>query len=303
MIKKLVFTFLLFIPTLLLTAQELNCKVQVIVPKLQTADPKIFKTLETSIFEFMNNRKWTNDIYSSHEKIDCSILINITNELSSDKFSAQMTVQASRTVFSSSYNTVTFNYIDKDCVFEYVEYQPLEFSETQYLTNLTSMLAFYANIILGLDYESFGSHGGSPYLQKAQEIVNNVPPNISSSEAPGWKAFESTRNRYWMIENLLNQKYDAFRNAYYEYHLQGFDIMYENLQLGRSKVFACLKMLETIHSEYPNSFLLALFFSAKADELVLLFTNAPPTDKTKAVQLLSKLDATNISKYTKILKN
>jgi len=302
MIKYLLFFGLLF-HAVHSNSQELNCQVQVIVPKLQTADPKIFKTLETSIYEFMNNRKWTSDVFAPHERIDCSILINITDELSSDKFRAQMTVQASRTVYNSSYKTVVFNHIDKDCVIEYVEYQPLEFNETQYLSNLTSMLAFYANIILGLDYDTFGDHGGTPYFLKAQEIVNNIPTNISTELTPGWRAFESNRNRYWLVENLLNAKYDAVRKVYHEYHLQGLDIMYENLMLGRTKVFSSLKILETIHSEYPNAFLLTIFFNAKADELVSMYSNAPPADKTKVVPLLSKMDATNISKYTRILSN
>ncbi|HUM46644.1 MAG TPA: DUF4835 family protein, partial [Chitinophagales bacterium] len=213
-------------------AQELNCTVKVITAQLQTADPKIFQTLQKSIYEFMNNRKWTNDNFSTNERIECSILINITQEISSDKFGAQITIQSNRPVFSSGYNSTVLKWADKDFQFQYAEYQPLEFNENTYLSSLTSVLAYYAYTIIGFDYDSFSPSGGTVYYQKAQNIVNAA----QSTSEPGWKSYESIRNRYWLINNLLNTKFENVRIAMYKYHREGLDKMFENPDQGRKAI-------------------------------------------------------------------
>ena len=284
-------------------AQELNCNVQVMSPKLQTAEAQIFKTLENAIYEFLNTRKWTNDVFSVEERIECSILINVTDELGSDKYRATLTVQSSRPVMNSSYNTTIINHVDRDWVFEYTEHQPLEFNENVYISNLTSMLAYWAYVVIGMDYDTFSPKGGTDYFVKAQNIVNSIPANLSSDDAPGWKPFDSNRNRYWLVENLLNSKFEVMRDIAYEYHRLGMDMMYENVNMGRQAVFGSLQKLENLSKEYPNNMLKAMFFNAKSDELTNIFSKAPPAEKAAAVQLLYRMDASNASKYANILKN
>ncbi|HXH19699.1 MAG TPA: DUF4835 family protein [Chitinophagales bacterium] len=282
--------------------QELNCKVEITAQKLQTTDIKIFRTLETSVYEFMNNRKWTNDVFRQEEKIECSLFINVTEEVATNVFRAQVNIQSSRPVFNSDYNSVLLNHIDRDWVFEYSEYQPLEFNENDFISNLSSMLAFYAYLIIGLDYDSYSLNGGTPYLQKAQTIVNTIPSNLSSDAAPGWKPFDNDKNRYWIIDNLLNVRYNAVREAIYLYHRQGLDVMYEDAARARQLVLACLRKVSEVAEEYPNSIAIKLFFNAKSEELINIFAGAPPNEKTNAVQLLYKSDPTNSSNYAKIIK-
>ena len=220
-------------------AQEMNCTVEIIAQKLSSADPKIFKTMQTAVYDFMNQRKWTGDVFQVSERIECKIFINVTEELGSDNYRATVNIQASRPVFNASLNSVLLNYADKDWVFNYVENQTLEFSDNAFTSNLTSMLAFYANVIIGMDYDTYAPKGGTPYYLKAQAIVNTVPQSLGD-KAPGWKPFDGTRNRYWMIENLLNTKYDAMRDGAYMYHRQGMDLMYDNLKIGRQNCYNAL---------------------------------------------------------------
>ena len=282
-----------------LSAQELNCNVKVIYPNLQTSDPKIFQTLETSIYEFMNNRKWTSDNFEQNEKIDCSLLINITEENGSDKFKAQVTIQSSRPVYNSSYKSTIFNWVDKDWNFQYAEYQPLEFNENSNLSNLTSMLSFYAYIMIGFDYDSYSLKGGNPYFQKAQKVVNNA----QNSSDPGWKSYENLHNRYWLVANALDSKFDAIHQVYYNYHRMGMDNMYEKPEDSRKTITNSLNLLSKLHDDNPNAMILQVWFSSKADELVNIYSGATPTEKTAAVNLLAKLDPSNSVKYQNILKS
>lgn len=294
----LLFTLILVKP---LTAQELNCKVTVLTQRLQTADKKIFSTLQTSIFEFMNNRKWTDDVFQPEERIECSMLINVTDELGSNQYKATVSIQVSRTAFNTSYSTPILNYADKDWVFTYVEYQPLEFNENQFTDNLTSMLAFYAYYIIGLDYDTYSLQGGTPYFQDAQTVLNNVPSNLGDN-APGWKPTDGQRNRYWMLENTLSPKFEVMREINYQYHIKGLDVMYENTTNGRQVILAMLKKMQPIVERYPNAMIIQMWFDAKREELIKMFTGAPPAEKIQAYNLLVKLDATNQDKYNAIKK-
>jgi len=288
---------LFFIPSVF--AQELNCEVQILTPQLQMTDPAIFKTLEGAMQEFMNNRKWTDDAFQPIERIDCKLIITISKELSNDHFLATANIQSSRPVFNSDYQSVMLNYADKDWDMSYSAYQPLEFNENANLSNITSMLAFYAYIIIGLDYDSFSEKGGDPYFLKAQSIVTNS----SNVAQKGWKAFDGTRNRYWLIENLTNSKYDAFRKAYYQYHFAGLDHMYDNRNSATGEILKALYTIEKVYDRDPNIMIIQLFFNAKSDELVEIIRGASQSEKIKAVNLLSKLDAGNSEKYRNILKN
>ncbi|MFA6925147.1 MAG: DUF4835 family protein, partial [Bacteroidales bacterium] len=194
-------------------SQELNCNVQVVSDKIPGSDKKIYETLRLSIWEFMNNRKWTNNVFKNEERIECSILINLT-ERNNDVFNGTIQVQVRRPVFKTTYNTVLLNFIDKDFNIKYVESQPLDYTDNTYISNLTSILAFYSYLIIGLDYDTFSLYGGTPFYEKAQAIINLT----QSTQDKGWKSFESTKNRYWILENLTNQNYKAFREHMYNYY-------------------------------------------------------------------------------------
>jgi len=283
-------------------SQELNCSVEILSQKLQRTEAQVFKTLEQSIYEFMNNRRWTDDIYKIEERIECSLFINITEELGSGIYRATASIQSSRPIFNSSYNSVLLNYSDRDWVFQYTEYLPLEYQETGYLSNLTSMLAYYAYLIIAMDYDTYSLNGGAPYYLKAQNVVNNVPSNLSSEIAPGWKPFDSNRNRYWVVENALNPKFLPEREAFYLYHLKGMDIMYDDVKAGRQSIMTCLRKVASVAEDSPNGMLVKLFFDAKSDELISIFKAAAPSEKAAAVQLLYKSDPGRSSDYAKIMK-
>jgi hypothetical protein len=282
------------------SAQELNCTVQVLSPQFQnSSDKKIFQTLQQSIFEFMNNRKWTNDVFQQQERIECSVVITVTEKPSADEFKASIQVQARRPVFKSSYNSLVLNVLDKDFAFKYIEYQPLEFSESSYISNLTSVLAYYAYIIIGTDYDSFSLEGGSPYFQKAQTIVSNA----QTASDKGWKSFESSQNRYWIVENILNSTFKPMRECMYKYHRLGFDAMAEDVASGRAAVLQALLLLKAVHESKPSSYSMQLFFLAKADEVVNLFSLADPAEKTKVMELLNEIDPANTTKYNRIMES
>ncbi len=283
-------------------SQELNCRVEINAQKSQTTDPRVFETLRSAIFEFMNNRKWTSDIFRQEEKIECSFFINITEDMGSNRFRAQVNIQASRPVYNSDYNTVLLNHADRDWVFEYNEFQPLDFNENDFLSNLTSMLAFYAFVILALDYDTYSLNGGSLFYQKAQTIVNTVPANLSSEVAPGWKPFENDRNRYWIVDNLTNPRFSPIRESLYLYHRLGLDVMYQDAKNGRHVLINALRKVSEVATEFPNSMGVRVFFNAKSEELINIFSGAPPNEKTSAVQLLYKADPTNSANYAKIMK-
>src|ERR1044071_7150068 len=190
----------------------------------------------------MNNSKWTNDIYSPEERINCSMFINITEKLSTDEYKATLQIQSTRPVYKSSYNTVLLNHNDADFQFHYVEFQPLDFSINQYMSNLTSVLGYYAYVILAMDYDSFSLNGGTPWWQKAQTIVANA----QNAPEKGWKSMESTKNRYWLVEDMLQPSFAPLRDCIYKYHRLGFDVMYQDVAAGRAVVLELLKELEAI---------------------------------------------------------
>ena len=281
-----------------LYSQELNCNVQINSSQVQGSDKSIFEAMQKAIFEFMNNRKWTNNVYKNTERIECSILINITEQVSTNSFKGTIQIQSRRPVYGTSYNTTLFNHLDKDFEFVFNEFDPLEYSETTFLSNLTSVLSYYANVIFAMDYDSFSLKGGTKYLQKAQTIVTNA----QGAQQAGWKAFEGDRNRYWLVENLLHQNYAPLRECMYKYHRLGFDTMTKNVVNGRAMVFTSLQGLEKVYERKPGSFSLQIFFNAKSNEIVDLFIDGTTNEKAEITNLLNKIDANNLSKYDKITK-
>jgi len=292
--------FLLILSLFLLRAQsqELICNVDVSSQQIQGSDRRIYETLKNAIYEFMNNQSWTNYNYKYNERIECSILINVTERPSPDFFRCDMTLALRRPVFNSSYNTVLFNFIDKDIEIEYIENQPLDFSVGMFSSNLTSILAYYAYIMIGLDFDSYTLKGGDPYYEAALNIVNSA----QSSNYKGWNSAESTRNRYWLLENLTNPSYAGIRSFYYEYHLKGLDIMFETPEKGRQTILSTLDYLQQVKQSRPGLLILQIIADSKRDEFVNIFSEGVPTEKTNAVKILNELDPSNAMTYQKILQ-
>lgn len=294
----LFFAFLIISQTLVL-AQELRCNISISSQKIQGANKNVFQTMQSDLYEFMNNRKWTDQKFSMDERIECNFFINLDEQISSDEFKGSIQVQARRPVFGSSYETVLLNIKDNDFHAKYVEYQTLEFNETSNKDNLTNILAYYAYIVLGMDYDSFTPEGGSEFFQKAQMIVNTS----QNASEKGWKAFESERNRYWLVENILNKSYSGFRSCTYQYHRQGLDVMADKAPEGRAAIASALKSIQKVFRTRPSLYILQVFFDAKSDELVNIFSKSYPDEQNRVSVILNECDPSNGTKYEKILKS
>ena len=260
-------------------SQELLCNVQVNASQIQTSDRKIFQTLQTSIYEFLNNTQWTNTQIQNEERIECTFLISITERVSNDEFKATLQVQSTRPIYGTSYKSTMFNYNDKNFRFKYLEYQSLEFSETTHLSNLTSVLAFYVNIILGLDFASFSDQGGMEYFVKSQNIVNNC----QNAPEIGWKAFENDKNRYWIAHDFLDSRYGTIHDILYRYHRLGMDKLSEEPDDARFEITESLEELRKIYRENPSAFILKLFFDAKAEEISKIYSEAYPNEQARII--------------------
>src|SRR4030095_14907988 len=284
-------------------SQEIQAKLTVNVNKDKvptTIDRKIFQTLQTVLTNFVNNRKWTNDAFQTSEKIQCNFLLNINDVIGTNVYRATLTVQAARPAYNSTYQCPLINFIDDNIVFRYVEFQPVEFNENRIqgsdalVSNLTAVFAYWVNIILGFDYDSFSLRGGDPYFVKAQNIVNNAP---ESSAISGWKNYENQRNRYWLAENINNNRFALFHDAIYLYYRNGMDLLYENEEEARNGVLNCLNYLSTINKENPNSMIMQFFFQGRSNEFVKIFSKAKKDVKDRALNHLLKLDVTNARIY------
>lgn len=289
-----------------LRAQELQANVAVVATRLpSTVDHKQFQTLQTSLYNFINNRQWTGETFKPEEKILCNFLINISSAGENNTFQATLTVQAGRPVYNTSYQSPLINFQDESFTFRYVEFQTLDFNENRvqgsepYAANLTAEIAYYVYMILGLDFDTFSLRGGDPYFQKALNIVNNAPEGQNIN---GWKPFDGVRNRYWLVENLTNSKYNLVHDAYYSYFRSGLDQLYDKEADARTAVLNALNMLNTVNTENPNTMIIQFWFQGKATELSNIFKKSPPDEKARALDLLTKLDISNTSKYKQDLQ-
>lgn len=298
MLNKLLAFFWLIIYGLNAYSQDLNCKVTVLDNQIQLTDKKIFRSLELAITEFMNNRKWSQDKIETNEKIECTIQIMLVKyEQQSNHFQATAQIQSVRPVYGTSYNTVLFNFNDENWDFEYTEFQRLDFTDNAFSSNLTSLLAFYAYYILGLDYDSFGQAGGTNYFNKALAVATNA----QQTGLDGWKPFEkSIRTRYNLVDNILNERFRPVRDAYYKYHRQGMDILAKSPEEARKQIYASLESVQKVFKIAPNTVMLLVFFEAKSDELVNIFKGASPIEKPKVISLLNEINIANSNKYEKI---
>lgn len=298
----LIFILLLF--TKIISAQELKCSVQVLFDRVEGiggSDVNVYQTLKTSVFEFMNYTRWTQDIIQDNERIECSILINIEERDPNDLFNfrASIQVQSRRPIHKTEYSSILLNHKDKDVQFRYAPGDPFIYTDNGFTSNLTSILAYYSYMILGYDYDSYALNGGTQYFQKAQTVVTNVPDGFA-----GWKAYEDKKipdNRYWLVDNVLSPNFALMREVIYKYHRLGMDVMATNKENGRKVIIECYETLKKVAKNRPNSFNMQVFFNAKADEAVNIFSQATPDEKNKVVDILTSINATNSNKYQKIL--
>jgi hypothetical protein len=307
-VHKPILLFIAIITTLSTAhSQELNARVRIIDNAIPTTiERKIFRTLETALTNFLNNRKWTTDNFQPNEKINCQFLINLEKMDEPNVFNASLTVQAARPVYATSYVSPIINYQDANVDFKYVEFQQLEFNENRVsgtdplASNLTAIIAYYAYVILGFDYNSFSLKGGDAYFQKALNIVNNAP---DASKISGWKSYENNnRNRYWLTENLINNRYGVIHDVYHTYYRKGIDFFYEDENAGRAEILNALIYLDNLSRENPNLMIVQFFMLGKSNEIIGVFKKAPPQEKARALEMLMRLDVTNSNKYKQELK-
>ena len=281
-------------------SQELRCNIQIVTQQIQGTNKQVFQTLQTAIYEFMNNTNWTNHVYAFDERIECNFMFNITEQLSADEFKGTLQIQSRRPIFNTNYNTVMLNYMDNNIHFRYVEFEPLQFDPTQHISNLTSLLAFWAYFIIGMDYDSFSYLGGTPFLAQAENIVTNA----QNAREAGWKPFESLdhRNRYWLINDILNDSYKPIREFNYKFHRLGLDVMDEKVTEGRAVIADGLQDLQKVFRDKPDPFmhLLQITLDAKADEMVNIFSESFTEEKQRAIRILQEIDPANKVKYEKL---
>jgi hypothetical protein len=281
-----------------ITAQEFNCKVSVIAPQVANQDPRIYKSLESAITQFMNTRRWTNFNYAPAERIDCNILITVNSQPSIDRFDGTMQVIYSRPIFGTDYLSPVLEILDNDISFQFLENTQIEFAPERYINNLSSLLAYYAYFILGADADSYKSMGGTEFYELAQQVVSNAQ---NASDA-GWKAFEGQTNRYWLVDNQLQAVFRPLREFLYTYHRSAFDQMGTDPANARKTITAAVEKLRTVHQAKPSSYNMQVFFNAKYNELVNLFRPAEPQEKTKLLSTLSVIDPGHIQQYQKMMQ-
>ncbi len=276
-------------------AQELNCVVTVNADKVVNANNQIFKTLEKSLNDFINTTDWTGQAYKQNEKINCSMFITVS-AFDSNQFSATIQVQSARPIFNSSYSSPVLNYNDKDFNFSYVEFQNLTYNPTTFDSNLVSVLAFYSYMIIGMDADTFAPLGGSKYLEMAQDVSNIA----LQGGYKGWSQADGNQNRYFLINDMLSNTFKPFRDALYEYHYSGLDLMHKDLKLAKDNMKKSLAILGKIYQIRPNAFLTRVFFDAKSDEIISVFSGGPSIMIADLVDNLNKISPMNSSKWAKI---
>jgi hypothetical protein len=285
-------------------AQEFNCKVKIMRDKILNVDKEVFNNMERSIAEFLNTRKWTTEQYGPAEKIDCNILFNLVKVTDGDKFEGTLNIQSSRPVYNASYTSPTVNFIDREVRFKYSAFSPLQFDDNRVSgndamqSNLTAILAYYMYLILGLDYDSFELNGGTDFLKKAQNVVNNAPEE--GKNIVGWKAVEGNRNRYWIVDQLLSPRFKFVREYWYTIHREALDNMFTKPEESRKLILEGLPKLAQVHKENPGSILMQFFFNAKSDEMASIVAQVPKEQRGIYISMLQQVDVPNAQKYNSL---
>jgi hypothetical protein len=299
--KRTVFYLFLCLLPGLASSQEIQARVDILTNKISSqVDRRVFQTLQSGLTNFINSRKWTTDVFQPAERIQCSFLLTLSQDLGNNTYRGSLTIQAARPAYNTTYVSPLLNFQDDNLIFKYVEFQPIEFNENRVqgsdplVANLTATIAYYINVILGLDYTSFTLRSGDIYFQKAWNIVNNAP---DAKDISGWKSFDGLRNRYWLAENLNNNRFTLFHDALYAYYRTGIDVLFENEEAARNGILNALSYLNTVNTENLNSMVVPVFFQGKGNELLKVFSKGTGEQKARAKELLSKLDITNLSLY------
>jgi len=297
--KYYLIAFLILFPGII-KAQELNCNIQISAQRIQGSNRQVFESMQRDLYQFMNNTVWTNHVFNYAERIDCNILINLSDQLSADEFKGTIQIQLSRPVFNTTYKTTILNFIDNSFQFRYVEFQPLEFDPSTYRSSLVSVLAYYTYIILGFDYDTFAPLGGTEFFQMAEKIVTSA----QNAPEPGWKPYDGSRNRnrYWLVKNVLDKEYEGVRQFLYDYNMNGLDKMESKIAEARTSMVESLKFIQDVYRKKPDPFmyLVQVIMDAKSDELINIFSGAFPEEKSRVVQILTEIDPANKAKYETI---
>lgn len=298
--KSLIF-LLLMIATTAGWSQELNCKVVINAQQIQTQERRIFDEMQTVFTQFMNDQKWTEDEYKLEERINCNLILTLdpnSSNPAANRFGASVQILTSRPVYGTDYQTIVMNFADRDWDFEYLPSQPMQFNSNTFLSNITSLLAYYAYTIIAMDYDTFSELGGTPYYRKANMIVNNA----QNSNYVGWNQFNSVRNRYWLNENALNAVFEPLRKAMYQYHINGLDIFAEKPEEARETMLKALVDIQACNKARPRSIITISLLDAKAKEMVQVFSKGTPAEKKQAYEILKNIDPAKTDEFKVILE-
>ncbi len=293
--RKIIYILLTFFAVVQLNAQELNCTITVNADKIPGSNKQIFSTLESALNEFVNQKRWTNFNYKPQELINCNLTITVLDQTGND-FRGHIQIQSSRPVYNSTYLTPVFNFKDDNFSFQYTEFEPLQFNENSFESNLVSVVTFYVYTILGMDADTFSLNGGTPFYTKAQDIVVQA----QQSGYIGWNQNDGSKTRFTLIDNLLSPTYGMYRKAMFEYHLKGLDMMNKDKKMAKKSIFEAVTTLKSVYDARPNAFLLRVFMDSKADEIVDVFSDGPRFDTDKLKDDLLKMSPINASKWNDI---
>jgi hypothetical protein len=293
MLKRILVVVTVLVLAKNIFAQEFLCNVQIQTPQVEGIDRSVFDAMRTSIFEFINTRKWSNFNMKIEERITCTMIITINEVISTDDFSGKINLVLERPIFGTDYNSVVINIVDNDVRFRYVPSQPMEFVDGSYTNNLTSILGFYAYLMLGLDFDTFSLEGGTFFYEKALATATAA----QSGNELGWRAFEGPKNRYQLVEGLLNSSYKQIRTFLYEYHRRGLDVMSKDKTAGREALSSTLENLKQVYDKRPGLYALQVMTEAKRDEIINIFKEASPAEKTNMITIMKEIDPANGSRY------
>lgn len=289
MIRSILLIIVLILFKWVSNAQELNLDVQITYPALKTADPKTLNTLEKAVREFYNNTQWTDNDFEKEERIEGSVQINIKNDPSANSFIADFYVNTGRPVYMSNYTSPILNHVEKDIAFSYEALTPILNNRNNFTDNLSSILTFYAYVILGYDYDTFSPSGGDPYFKIAEDIINNVPANVSSGDR-NWTALGGERNRYWIIENILNPRVKRMRRAMYDYHRNGLDKMHNDISISKAIVLSSIKAVGQVSDNYRNAMVVQMFSNSKRQEILEIFKNSVKSEQRQVYNVMASID-------------
>lgn len=281
------------------SGQEFLCNVEILTPRIQSVDQSVFDAMQKSIFEFMNNRKWSDLNFTVNERIECTFVLTINEAVQGgDQFKGTLNIVLQRPVYGTSYMSVLTNMVDNNISFTYIPFQPMDFSENSFNSNLTSIFGFYAYLLLGIELDTFSKYEGTPFYQKANAVVNTA----QSSNMPGWQAFENQSNRALLVENLLNQTYQAQRDFYYDYHRLGLDVMSNDVEGGREVITNSLSYLKEIFDLNTSLYSFQVILQAKRQEIIDIYSEATSAEKVEMINIMKEIDPPNGNKYEAVMK-